>query len=157
MHVLVRFAVPLLLIGCGSTDNGPCDPVARSGLIEHLTPEFAAAAEALIRSGAVHFFQIRSVGGAVADVPSEATAYAHRSANFSVVAFGASKAKLDAAWDDLAAHYSGLYLSFETDQRPERIGEAWPPPTLSRLLALKQRYDPDNVFRDNFNIDPATS
>jgi FAD/FMN-containing dehydrogenase len=134
--------------------DGQGDPVARSGLIEHLTPAFAAAAERLIRSGTVYFFQIRSVGGAVADVPSDATAYAHRSANFSVVAFGSSKQRLDAAWEDLAAHFAGLYLSFETDQRPERITEAWPPAMLHRLRELKKRYDPDNVFRDNFNIDP---
>ena len=135
--------------------DGQGDPVARSGLIEHLTPEFCAAAAGLIASGAVYFFQIRSVGGAVADVPDDATAYAHRSANFSVVAFGASRARLDAAWDDLAGHYQGLYLSFETDRRPERITEAWPPATLSRLRALKRQYDPENLFRDNFNIDPT--
>jgi alkanesulfonate monooxygenase SsuD/methylene tetrahydromethanopterin reductase-like flavin-dependent oxidoreductase (luciferase family) len=134
--------------------DGQGEPVARSGLIEHLTPEFCAAAAGLIASGAVYFFQIRSVGGAVADVPDDATAYAHRSANFSVVAFGASRPRLDAAWEDLAAHYQGLYLSFETDRRPERITEAWPPATLSRLRALKRQYDPGNVFRDNFNIDP---
>jgi alkanesulfonate monooxygenase SsuD/methylene tetrahydromethanopterin reductase-like flavin-dependent oxidoreductase (luciferase family)/FAD/FMN-containing dehydrogenase len=134
--------------------EGQGDPVARSGLIEHITPEFAAAAESLIRSGAVYFFQIRSVGGAVADVPVEATAYAHRSANFSVVAFGSSKARLDAAWEDMASHYAGLYLSFETDQSPERITEAWPAAALVRLRELKKRYDPENVFRDNFNIDP---
>ena len=134
--------------------DGQGDPVARSGLIEHLTSEFCAAAARLITSGTVYFFQIRSVGGAVADVPDSATAYSHRSANFSVVAFGASRAKLDAAWAEMATHYQGLYLSFETDQRPERIGEAWPPATLSRLRALKKQYDPTNVFRDNFNIDP---
>ena len=134
--------------------DGQGDPVARSALVEHITPAFAADAERLIRSGAVYFFQIRSVGGAVADVPSDATAYAHRSANFSVVAFGASKGRLDEAWEQMAAHSTGLYLSFETDQRPERIGEAWPPATLARLRELKRRYDPDNVFRDNFNITP---
>jgi hypothetical protein len=134
--------------------DGQGDPVARSGLIEHITPEFAAAAGELIRSGVAYFFQIRSVGGAVADVPDDATAYAHRSANFSVVAFGASKERLDAAWADLAAHFAGLYLSFETDQSPERITEAWPPATLNRLRELKRRYDPENVFRDNFNISP---
>ncbi|BCJ43388.1 hypothetical protein GCM10010168_43020 [Actinoplanes ianthinogenes] len=134
--------------------DGQGDPAARSGLIEHLTPSFCAAAARLIASGAVYFFQVRSVGGAVADVPSEATAYAHRTANFSVVAFGASRARLDAAWEELAPYFSGLYLSFETDQRLERIAEAWPPATLSRLRDLKRRYDPANVFRDNFNITP---
>ena len=138
----------------GASREGQGDPVARSGLVEHITPEFAAAAERLLRSGVTYFFQIRSVGGAVADVPDDATAYAHRSANFSVVAFGSSKERLDAAWEEMAAHYTGLYLSFETDQRPERIGEAWPAGHLSRLRELKRRYDPDNVFRDNFNIDP---
>jgi len=44
-------------------------------------PEFAAAAERLIRSGAVYFFQIRSVGGALADVDPAATAYGYRAAN----------------------------------------------------------------------------
>jgi FAD/FMN-containing dehydrogenase len=134
--------------------NGQGEPVARSGLIEHLTPEFAAAAAALIASGDVYFFQVRSVGGAVADVPDDATAYSHRSANFSVVAFGASKSRLDAAWEALATHFRGLYLSFETDQRPERVQEAWSAATLARLRELKKRYDPANVFRDNFNIDP---
>jgi hypothetical protein len=134
--------------------DGQGDPVARSGLIEHLTPEFCAAAARLINSGTVYFFQIRSVGGAVADVPDDATAYSHRSANFSVVAFGSSRTRLDAAWEELATHYRGLYLSFETDQRPERITEAWPAATLARLRALKKQYDPTNIFRDNFNIDP---
>jgi alkanesulfonate monooxygenase SsuD/methylene tetrahydromethanopterin reductase-like flavin-dependent oxidoreductase (luciferase family) len=132
--------------------DGRGEPVARSGLIEHLTPEFAAAAVELIRSGTVYFFQVRSVGGAVADVPSDATAYAHRSANFSVVAFGSSRDRLDEAWERLAPHFSGLYLSFETDRRPERLTEAWPEKTLDRLRTLKKRYDPDNVFRDNFAV-----
>ncbi|WP_433371894.1 LLM class flavin-dependent oxidoreductase [Actinoplanes sp. CA-142083] len=134
--------------------EGQGEPVARSGLIEHLTPEFAAAAASLIASGVVYFFQVRSVGGAVADVPDDATAYSHRSANFSVVAFGASKSRLDAAWEVLATHFRGLYLSFETDQNPERIEEAWPTSVLNRLRTLKKQYDPANVFRDNFNIDP---
>jgi FAD/FMN-containing dehydrogenase len=38
--------------------------------------------------------------------------------------------------------------------RPERLGDAFPPRTLARLRELKRRYDPTNVFRDNFNITP---
>jgi hypothetical protein len=139
----------------GGAHNGQGEPIGRSGLIEHITPEFAADAEQLLRSGEVYFFQIRSVGGAVADVPPDATAYGYRSANFSVVALGANRERLNRLWDEVAAeHFNGMYLSFETDLRPERLNDAFPPATLDRLRMLKQRYDPDNVFRDNFNIVP---
>jgi alkanesulfonate monooxygenase SsuD/methylene tetrahydromethanopterin reductase-like flavin-dependent oxidoreductase (luciferase family)/FAD/FMN-containing dehydrogenase len=133
--------------------NAQGEPLARSGLIEHLTPEFAAAAAVLLQSGESYFFSIRSAGGAVSDVAEDATAYAHRSANFSVAAFGSHPERFTKAWDELASdHFSGLYLSFEADQRPERLEEAFPPATLARLRELKARLDPDNLFRDNFNI-----
>jgi len=134
--------------------NGQGEPIARSGLIEHITPEFAAAAARLIRSGVVYFFQIRSVGGAVSDVDPDATAYGHRTANFAVTAFGVNRNHVNALWDEISVHFKGLYLSFETDLRPERLNDAFPLRTLEHLRELKSRYDPDNVFRDNFNIAP---
>jgi alkanesulfonate monooxygenase SsuD/methylene tetrahydromethanopterin reductase-like flavin-dependent oxidoreductase (luciferase family) len=133
--------------------QGQGEPVGHSGLVNHITPAFAADAARLIRSGAAYFFQIRSVGGAVADVPPEATAYANRAANFQVDAFG-SRRRLDPMWEPLREHFDGMYLSFETDRSVERLHDAFPPPALRRLRELKTRYDPDNVFRDNFNITP---
>ena len=138
-----------------SHHNGQGDPVARSGLLAHISAEFAAAAAKLLESGAVYFFSIRSVGGAVADVDPAATAYANRSANFSVTAFGADRELINEHWADLYGHFSGLYTNFETDLRPERLNDAYPAETLRRLRELKARFDPDNVFRDNFNISPA--
>ncbi|AQZ63884.1 FAD-linked oxidase [[Actinomadura] parvosata subsp. kistnae] len=139
--------------------HGPHDaqgePVTRAGLADHLTPELAAAAARLVASGRTYFFQIRAAGGAASDVPPDATAYAGRSANFSLVAFGPGRRALDEMWDGMLHHFSGQYINFETDQRPERVEEAYPEPTLSRLRALKRRYDPANVFRDNFNITPS--
>jgi len=132
--------------------DGRGEPRSRSGLLEHITPAFAAAVEEMLASGEVHFFQIRSVGGAVADVPADATAYAHRTANFSIVALGSRAEELNRLWDGLAEHFTGLYLSFDTDLRPERLTDAFPVETLVRLRLLKARYDPENVFRDNFNI-----
>lgn len=132
--------------------QGQGDPAVRSGLVNHITPEFAAAAEALIRGNGSYFFQIRAMGGAVADVPPDATAFPNRQANFSVVAFGPSRSRLNAFWDQMQPHFDGLYLSFETDTHPDRLLEAFPEPALSRLRALKAEYDPTNVFRDNFNV-----
>lgn len=136
----------------GAGNQGRGEPVARSGLIEHITPEFAQAAARLINSGAAYFFQVRSVGGAISDIDPDATAYAHRSANFSVVAFASNRQRLDLLWADLYPHFTGLYLSFETDQSPERIADAFPPKTLKRLRHLKAFYDPNNLFNDNFNV-----
>jgi hypothetical protein len=151
--VLTSYA-DLMANAHGGDYNGYGEPTARTGLIDHITPDFAAAAEQLIRSGAVYFFQVRSVGGAVSDVDRDATAYGYRAANFSVTAFGSNRERLNALWNEVYPHFDGLYLSFETDQRPERLDDAFPPRTIGRLRELKQRYDPHNVFRDNFNIAP---
>jgi len=146
-----------LMTNAGDADHsGQGEPASRSGLVDHLTASFAADAERLLRSGAAHFFQLRSVGGAVADVDPMATAYANRSANFSVVALGSSQRRLNDAWDRLHPHFRGSYLSFDTDLRPERLHDAWPPEHLARLRELKRRYDPDGLFRDNFYLgDPS--
>ncbi|WP_425844525.1 LLM class flavin-dependent oxidoreductase [Agrococcus sp. TSP3-2-1] len=142
----------------GGAHRGQGEPTTRSALIGSITPEIARALARFLDAGAHYFFQIRAMGGAIADVPADATAFAHRDAKFSVIAFGADRTRLDAAWDTLVApHATGLYLSFETDQRPGRLEDAFPPATLARLRALKAEVDPENLFRDNFNIAPASS
>lgn len=153
-RIVITSYANVMANAAGDEHNGVGEPTARSALIKHITPGFARDAGRLVSNGISYFFQIRSVGGAVSDVPADATAYAGRDANFSVVAFGANRDRLNANWDLMKHHFTGLYLSFETDQRPERLHEAFPSNTLERLRQLKQRYDPDNVFRDNFNVTP---
>lgn len=132
--------------------HGVGDPAARSALLDHITPEFAADAEHLLLSGATYYFQIRSFGGATTDVAPNATAFAHRSAQFAVLAMAPSDARINAVWDNMRDHFDGIYLSFETDRSPERLHDAFPPETLARLRELKHEYDPDNVFHDNFDL-----
>ncbi|SFS00800.1 FAD/FMN-containing dehydrogenase [Agrococcus baldri] len=142
----------------GGAHQGQGEPATRSALLGSITPEVARALARFLDAGTHHFFQLRAMGGAIADVASDATAFAHRGAAFSVIAFGAHRARLDAAWDTLVApHASGLYLSFETDQRPGRLEEAFPPATLARLRALKAEVDPENLFRDNFTVVAVTA
>lgn len=131
------------------------EPLARSGLLHRMTPEFARDAARFIESGATYFFQIRSLGGAVADVPADATAFAHRDAGYSIAAMGSSRNDTDRRWEELLApHFDGAYLSFDSGTRPERVTEAFPPATLERLRALKGELDPSNLFRDNTNVEP---
>ena len=130
------------------------EPASRSAFAPRFTPELAADTARLLESGAVFFYEIRPMGGAIADVPPEETAFTYRSPAAQITALGATQAALDAAWDPLRRHYDGLYLSFDTDLRPERLRDAFPPAALRRLRTLKRRYDPDNLFRDNFNIAP---
>jgi hypothetical protein len=98
---------------------------------------------------------IRSVGGAVNDVPADATAYAHRHQNFVVGSVGTRPDAFREHWDALRPLLGGLYTSFETDPRPARLHDAFPGETLVRLRLLKARYDPGNVFDQNFPIPPA--
>jgi alkanesulfonate monooxygenase SsuD/methylene tetrahydromethanopterin reductase-like flavin-dependent oxidoreductase (luciferase family)/FAD/FMN-containing dehydrogenase len=136
--------------------GGSTAPAFRSGLVDHLTPAVAEGLMALVRSDDGPFIQVRAVGGAVNDVDPAATAYAHRHQNFCIAAVGATLGRLNPRWDaEVAPHTDGLYLSFDTDTRPERLHEAFPGRTLERLRELKARYDPDDVFNQNFPIPPA--
>lgn len=137
--------------------NGRGEPLARSTFTREITPGFASASADLIHSGASRWYQIRTVGGAVADVAPDATAYAHRDAQFSLTVMGTNARWLDQWFGPVRRQSDGLYLSFESDRSPERINDAFPPATLARLRRLKAQLDPHNLFQDNFNITPDTS
>jgi FAD/FMN-containing dehydrogenase len=127
-----------------------------NGFAEHMTPELGERLADGLRRRVAGLLAIRSVGGAVNDLDPAATAFAHRHQSFNVSSLGSSEDDFRAHWDDLRALLDGLYLSFETDERPERLHDAYPGETLVRLRELKARYDPDNVFDQNFPIAPQS-
>jgi hypothetical protein len=156
-QVVITPYAGVMNLQAGGEHHGQGDRVGRSGLLTAITPALAAGTAALLRSGSVDFFQIRSLGGATADVPADATAFAHRGAQFQVNALGVDAHEMDRHWGPIRQLLDGIYLSFESDLDPARLGEAFPPATLRRLRALKRELDPLNVFRDNFNIDPEVT
>jgi FAD/FMN-containing dehydrogenase len=110
--------------------------------------------------------QLRVLGGAMARVPADATAFAHRGRRV-MAALGAvwerpepEEAETHRAW--VAAFAAalrqgdpGVYVNFLGDEGPERVREAYPGSTWERLAAVKRRYDPANLFRRNQNVPPA--
>ena len=107
--------------------------------------------------------QLRVLGGAMARVPSDATAYAHRSSKIMVnlAAFyeGADDKAAKEAWirEFAAAIDQGdraVYSNFLADEGPERVRQAYPGSTWDRLVEIKRRYDPTNLFRLNQNVTP---
>jgi len=110
--------------------------------------------------------QLRVLGGAMARVPNDATAFAHRSSRImaAVAALVGSAAELPAheAWvESLAAELAqsdrGAYVNFLGNEGPERVRAAYPGATWDRLVELKGRYDPTNVFRRNQNVPPPAA
>jgi FAD/FMN-containing dehydrogenase len=113
---------------------------------------------------AVRVAQLRVLGGAMARVPADATAFAHRDSRIMVnlAAFydGPADREVRQAWvDDFADAIlqgdDGCYVNFLTDEGPERVRLAYPGPTWDRLVEVKRRYDPDNLFHRNQNIPPG--
>jgi hypothetical protein len=108
------------------------------------------------------------MGGAVARVPREATAYPARDVAHNII--------IDAAWlpdqdgtvgtaetdwaraffHALHPHRAGVYVNFlDSDDDTSRVREAYGDDTYLRLAEIKARYDPDNVFHHNKNIQPS--
>jgi FAD/FMN-containing dehydrogenase len=137
--------------------GGQTRPLISNRFTEHMTAELGAQLADGLRSRVAPWLSIRAVGGAVNDVHPAATAFAHRHQGFNVssVGLGSSEDDFRAHWDGLRPRLDGLYLSFETDRRPERMHDAFPTQTLIRLRELKARYDPDDVFNQNFPIPHA--
>ncbi|HEY1514543.1 MAG TPA: FAD-binding oxidoreductase [Gaiellaceae bacterium] len=103
-------------------------------------------------------------GGAIADVPSEESAYTHRAAPFIL--------NINTRWDDgederhiawtrdfweAARPFSagGVYVNFLGQEGAGRVLEAYGAEKFERLVALKRRFDPTNFFRINQNIPPS--
>ena len=106
--------------------------------------------------------EIRVLGGAMARLPAEATAFAHRQSRLMINA-GAIYDPSTAERSDHEVWARGLlaelddgdpgaYVGFLADEGEERVRAAYPGTTWERLGAAKAAYDPDNVFRLNQNI-----
>jgi FAD/FMN-containing dehydrogenase len=112
----------------------------------------------------VRVAQLRVLGGAMARVPVEATAFAHRRNRIMVnlAAFyegPEDRARREAWVGDFEAALrqddAGVYVNFLGDEGEAQVRRAYPGNTWDRLRQVKRQYDPENLFRLNHNIPPA--
>ncbi len=104
------------------------------------------------------------LGGAVSRVPHEATAYTHRDAQFVLNVHGRwedpAKDSACISWArelfQAAAPFAtgGVYVNFMTQEEHDRVQAAYGS-NYDRLVKLKNKYDPTNLFRVNQNIRPT--
>jgi FAD/FMN-containing dehydrogenase len=108
--------------------------------------------------------QLRVLGGAMARVPDDATAFGYRGAKLMVNVAAMDESPEEGpehkAWaSSLATALSdgtaAAYVGFLGDEGEQGVRRAYPPATLDRLDQVKRQYDPDDLFRLNENIRPA--
>ena len=111
---------------------------------------------------------LHHMGGAYGRVADDETAFPNRSAEFWLNIYGywadATDDAARIAWVKgcsgamqpfaMAGQYVNFLGADEADPRLKAL-EAYGPAKLERLMALKRRYDPENLFRINHNIQPA--
>ena len=108
--------------------------------------------------------ELRVLGGAMARVPADATAFAHRDKPYLLAIINGYEDPAESErhiawtrslWQAVAPRTDGVYSNYLQDEGEGRVREAYVPSTYARLAAVKRRDDPDNVFRLNPNIRPA--
>jgi FAD/FMN-containing dehydrogenase len=109
-------------------------------------------------------FPIWQMGGAVARVGEDDSAFGGRSAGFTynigactetAEGFEDERQWVRDFWSALAPYHLGVYVNFLGDEGQDRVRESYGDAKYARLQELKQRYDPENFFRINQNIPPA--
>jgi FAD/FMN-containing dehydrogenase len=109
-------------------------------------------------------FYFQHIGGAIGRGDDSTAAFGHRDGafEFTIPCVWRDRAETDAnvAWTrNFAAAMqpfaSGVYVNNLGGEGADRVKAAYKPATYARLVALKNAYDPDNVFRLNQNIEPA--
>lgn len=146
--------------------RGPEQEVARSFFLDRVDRQTAQAIVEHLQAGTapMKVVQLRALGGAMARVPVEATAFAHRERRIMAVLVAiyerAEETPFHAAWITgftaaLKQGAAGVYVNFMGDEGAARVRDAYPGATWDRLAAVKAQYDPTNLFRRNQNVTPA--
>lgn len=108
-------------------------------------------------------FPIFHLGGAVARIGEDETAFGGRAGGHTININGIAETDKgfdqERAWvqglsSALEPYQTGVYVNFLMDEGDERVRDAYGSEKYERLRALKRKYDPDNFFHLNQNVQP---
>jgi hypothetical protein len=122
--------------------------VTHNGMVDEVTAAIEREMLSAARAGVM--MQLRSLGGAMAQTPADATAFANRHQSALVIGTVFSRAEIpliNKHWKRIMPHFSGLYANFEAEPTAERAHLVYPGQALLRVRELKRRYNPDDIFR----------
>jgi FAD/FMN-containing dehydrogenase len=111
-------------------------------------------------------FYLQHLGGEIARGDSTSAAFGHRDGlfDFAILTVWRDPAETAAhvAWarefyDAMASHAHGVYVNNLGTEGADRVRAAYAPDTYAKLVALKDTYDPRNVFHLNQNIAPTSA
>ncbi|MFD7703187.1 FAD-binding oxidoreductase [Streptomyces caelestis] len=139
------------------------EPMVRNRFVRECPDEFVDTLLTGARSFDNLFVELRSLGGALRRVPSDATAFAHRDAEVMVntaklgprADHEAALPEISAFWKALAPFTDGAYSNFLSELDADDMAAVYPPQTYARLRAVKDAYDPENLFSRNPNVRPS--
>ncbi len=141
----------------------------KAELVEELTDELidlsVAHGDKMAQSHSLLFFQ--PLGGQIARTPADSNAITARHAKWALHCIGVWETSKETevelawvkAWGPLIEPYrlAGIPMTFSADAGDERVRATYGDEKYTRLVALKDRYDPENLFRLNQNIKPSGS
>ena len=135
-------------------------PRIRNGLFDMWWPDLTGRLLEARQQLPAMAMEIRALGGAFGAMPADATAFAHRDAQFMVnsvlmgtlEAQGSQPAEFDAFWQTLRPN--GAYVNFLSDPTDADLDSCYPESHRARLAALKQAVDPGHVFRSALSVPP---
>jgi len=135
-------------------------PVVRNRFADQLSDELIDRLVAETDRMETLYVELRSLGGAMAEVDPAATAFACRGGETLVTTVLLSnepgpEAEFESLWSELGPLTSPFgYTGFLSTASAADVAAVYPPDTYRRLSAVKARLDPDNLFRSNHNIVP---
>ncbi len=134
----------------------------KGGFVSQITPQLIAALEEALQPNPDRSVQMifQQAGGAISRVPADATAFAHRYAQYNMIFTVGWKPNASAedhvrsikkSWKTLMPFTDGFYVNEADDDSAKLVNKNYRG-NFARLLDIKKEYDPDNIFRLNANI-----